>query len=84
MVSQSHAVLGTATQGAGGGRECKLAGAALAVPVEAVLLGGVGDGRIAHQLLEYVHVHARAIRPFRDGGRKQRLQPLDVLSDEVG
>ena len=43
-----HAVLGAGAQGAGGRGEGELPRETLAVPVQAVLLIGVGDALVAH------------------------------------
>ena len=74
-----HAVFRAGAQGAGGGREGELAGAALAVPVEAVLLLALVH-RAAEQLLQHLEVHLA----FGEGFGEQRLELLDVLRNEIG
>ena len=62
-----HAVLRAGAQGAGGGREGELAGAAFAVPVEAVFLLPLIH-RAAEKLLEHLEVNLA----FGEGFGEQR------------
>jgi hypothetical protein len=68
-----HAVFRAGAQGAGGGGEGKLAGAAFAMPVEAVFLIGIAHGLIAHERLEHIDIHRHTIRPLGDQFGEQRL-----------
>ena len=79
-----HAVFRARTQGAGGGGEGELAGAAFAVPVEAVFLLGIGDGLIAHELLEHVQIHGHAVLALGDEFGEERPEPSEVLGGKVG
>jgi len=74
-----HAVFRARAQCAGRGRERELAGAALAVPVEAVLLVALVH-RAAEQLLQYLEVHL----PLGERLGEERLQLLDVARHDVG
>jgi hypothetical protein len=67
------------SEGAGRRREGELAGAPLAVPVEAVFLLPFIH-RAAEKLLQDVEVDL----PLGDGFRKQSFQPFDVLRKNIG
>ncbi|MGA2653968.1 MAG: hypothetical protein ABSF28_25895 [Terracidiphilus sp.] len=73
-----HAVLGAGAQCAGGGRERKLAGAALAMPGQPVLLFPLLD-RPSQQLLQYLEVHL----PLGERLGEQRLQLFDILRHDI-
>ena len=52
------------------------------MPVETVPLVRVGDGPIADEHLEDIHVDRGAVRSLSDELGEERLQPLDVLGEE--
>lgn len=54
------------------------------MPVEAVFLVGIGDGGIAHQRLEYVHIHGHAARALGDQLREQRFELFDISRHQIG
>src|SRR5208282_885636 len=72
------ALLRAGAEGAGGRNERDLSGAALAVPVEAVLLLTLID-RTAEKPLEYLEIDLA----LGEGFGEQRLELLDVRRDDV-
>ena len=52
--------------------------------VEAVFLLRIGDGPVAHELLEHVQIHGHAVRPLGDELREKRPEPGKVFRGEVG
>ena len=54
------------------------------MPVEAVFLLGIGDGLVAHELLEHVEIHRHAVRSLGDEFREERPKRGEVRSGEVG
>lgn len=61
-----HAVCLAGAQGARGGGEGELPGAALAMPVQSVLLLGIGDSLVANKLFEHIHIHGHTVRALGD------------------
>lgn len=78
-----HAVFGAGPQRAGAGGQRQLAGGALAVPVQAVLLVGVGHGGVAHQGLQHVHVDGWALGALGHQFREELAQLGQVVSHQV-
>ena len=93
VVAFDHQVLGAVPvdtflrawpQRAGAGGQGQLPCPALAVPVQAVLLVGIGHRGITDQRLEHIDVDGGTLRTFGDQLGKQRLELLDVARQQVG
>ena len=79
-----HALLRARAQRAGAGGQGQLAGAAFAVPVEAVFFVRIGGGFVAHQGFEHIHIHGHAVRVFGQQFRKQLFQLRNVGAHQIG
>ena len=54
------------------------------MPVEAVFLLGIGDGLVAHELLQHVQIHSHAVLALGNEFREEGLELGKILGDKVG